>query len=248
MGQHSFRTHDSTQGACARMFSRTATSGRSNDSHISSWRQGIRKQRKSGHWFLCTQTPQPSSFHQLSASVWQIQNPSNQYETYKKSISSSEYSFEAKQDGKYTYCFSNEHWSANSKEVSFNVHGIVYVSEQDAPSDPLEKEGAEIFAHTCNHLSWRRVCSETSLGASVASQGWADIYCGEGEDTQKYSREHECKGKMVECFSVRCIGGNVYLSGVVVEEVLWGTPSSSNYTAGSWYQLTHSCEQVKRVV
>lgn len=71
----------------------------------------------------------------------QIQNPSNQFETNQKSVSSGDYSFDAKQDGKYTYCFSNEHWSASSKEVSFNVHGIVYVSEQDAPSDPLEKEG-----------------------------------------------------------------------------------------------------------
>ena len=40
----------------------------------------------------------------------------------------------------YTYCFSNEHWSATSKEVSFNVHGIVYVPESDATADPLEKE------------------------------------------------------------------------------------------------------------
>lgn len=44
-------------------------------------------------------------------------------------------------DGKYTYCFSNEHWNADSKEVSFNVHGIVYVPESEAPTDPLEKEG-----------------------------------------------------------------------------------------------------------
>ena len=44
-------------------------------------------------------------------------------------------------DGKYIYCFSNEHWSATSKEVSFNVHGIVYVPESEAPSDPLEAEG-----------------------------------------------------------------------------------------------------------
>ncbi|KAI4795330.1 hypothetical protein E4T44_12065 [Aureobasidium sp. EXF-8845] len=43
-------------------------------------------------------------------------------------------------DGRYLYCFSNEHWSANTKEVSFNVHGIVYVPESEAPQDPLEKE------------------------------------------------------------------------------------------------------------
>lgn len=58
-----------------------------------------------------------------------------------KTVSSGDYSFDAKRDGKYVYCFSNEHWSANSKEVSFNVHGIVYVPESDAPSDPLEAEG-----------------------------------------------------------------------------------------------------------
>jgi hypothetical protein len=44
-------------------------------------------------------------------------------------------------DGKYVYCFSNEHWSSSSKEVSFNVHGIVYVPESEAPQDPLDKEG-----------------------------------------------------------------------------------------------------------
>ena len=70
----------------------------------------------------------------------QIQDPSNNYEHESKTVSSGDYSFEAKRDGKYTYCFSNEHWSANSKEVSFNVHGIVYVPESDAPGDPLEKE------------------------------------------------------------------------------------------------------------
>lgn len=57
------------------------------------------------------------------------------------SVSSGDYSFDARMDGKYTYCFSNEHWSANSKEVSFNVHGIVYVPESEAPQDPLEQEG-----------------------------------------------------------------------------------------------------------
>ncbi|RMZ79786.1 hypothetical protein DV738_g3197, partial [Chaetothyriales sp. CBS 135597] len=69
-----------------------------------------------------------------------IQDPVSRYETHQRAVSSGDYSFEAKIDGKYTYCFSNEHWSANSKEVSFNVHGIVYVPESDTPSDPLEAE------------------------------------------------------------------------------------------------------------
>lgn len=71
----------------------------------------------------------------------QIQNPSNAFEVYERSVSSGDHSFVAGHDGKYEYCFSNEHWSANSKEVSFNVHGIVYVPEAEAPQDPLEKEG-----------------------------------------------------------------------------------------------------------
>lgn len=69
-----------------------------------------------------------------------IKQPSGAFQVQQISVSSGDYSFEAGQDGKYVYCFSNEHWSANSKEVSFNVHGVVYVSEADTPSDPLEAE------------------------------------------------------------------------------------------------------------
>ena len=55
-------------------------------------------------------------------------------------MSSGDHSFVAREDGRFTYCFSNEHWSSNRKEVSFNVHGIVYVPESEAPQDPLEQE------------------------------------------------------------------------------------------------------------
>ncbi|KAL0938824.1 emp24/gp25L/p24 family/GOLD [Colletotrichum truncatum] len=75
----------------------------------------------------------------LDIDFW-ITNPMGQYETFDKSVSNGDFSFTAKHDGKYTYCFGNEHWGAHSKEVSFNVHGIVYVSETDVPADPLEVE------------------------------------------------------------------------------------------------------------
>lgn len=71
---------------------------------------------------------------------FQITDPQGQYETFQKDVSNGDYSFTAKLDGRYLYCFGNEHWGANSKEVSFNVHGIVYVSESDVPQDPLEAE------------------------------------------------------------------------------------------------------------
>ena len=73
--------------------------------------------------------------------LMKIQNPGNAYQTHERGVSSGDHSFVAGMDGRYTYCFSNEHWSANTKEVSFNVHGIVYVPESEAPQDPLEKEG-----------------------------------------------------------------------------------------------------------
>lgn len=75
----------------------------------------------------------------------QIQDPTNAYLVNNKAVSSGDQSFDASNDGKHIYCFSNEAWSASTKEVSFNVHGIVYVPESEAPSDPLELEGACIL-------------------------------------------------------------------------------------------------------
>jgi p24 family protein beta-1 len=76
----------------------------------------------------------------LDIDFW-IQQPNGNFQIHQASVSSGDHSFDATQDGKYVYCFSNENWSANTKEVSFNVHGIVYVPEHEAPQDPLEKEG-----------------------------------------------------------------------------------------------------------
>lgn len=71
----------------------------------------------------------------------QILDPSNTYLVNNKAVSSGDHSFDAVADGKHVYCFSNEAWAAGTKEVSFNVHGIVYVPESEAVSDPLENEG-----------------------------------------------------------------------------------------------------------
>jgi p24 family protein beta-1 len=72
--------------------------------------------------------------------VLQVMNPAGAYQFLERGVSNGDHSFTATLDGKYTYCFSNEHWSSNTKEVSFNVHGIVYVPESEAPQDPLEQE------------------------------------------------------------------------------------------------------------
>ncbi|KAI9713885.1 MAG: p24 complex component [Bogoriella megaspora] len=70
----------------------------------------------------------------------QVQTPGNTMQVHERGVASGDHSFTATQDGRYTYCFSNEHSSFTSKEVSFNVHGIVYVPESEAPQDPLDKE------------------------------------------------------------------------------------------------------------
>lgn len=102
----------------------------------------------------------------------QITDPSGSYETQINSVSSGDYSFDARMDGKYVYCFSNEHWSANSKEVSFNVHGIVYVPESEAPQDPLETEGmGETKLKGRNKLTWNSSVSPCALRPSRPGKG-----------------------------------------------------------------------------
>lgn len=74
-------------------------------------------------------------------SIKQVEDPNGNRQYFKNSISNEDYSFDATRDGKYTYCFSNAAWASNSKEVSFNVHGIVYVPESEMKQDPLDYEG-----------------------------------------------------------------------------------------------------------
>lgn len=78
-----------------------------------------------------------------NANAWspQVEDPLRNRQYFKQAVASDDYSFTAQADGKYNYCFSNEGWTSNSKEVSFNVHGIVYVPEHEMAQDPLEVEG-----------------------------------------------------------------------------------------------------------
>lgn len=71
----------------------------------------------------------------------QVEDPGRNRQYTRQAVSTEDYSFTAQSDGKYIYCFSNEGWTSNSKEVSFNVHGIVYVPESEYAQDPLDVEG-----------------------------------------------------------------------------------------------------------
>ncbi|EMD40692.1 hypothetical protein CERSUDRAFT_91429 [Gelatoporia subvermispora B] len=48
-------------------------------------------------------------------------------------------SITAKKDGRHEYCFSNQMSSVVDKIVSFNVHGVIYVDDDDTVA-PIERE------------------------------------------------------------------------------------------------------------
>lgn len=74
-----------------------------------------------------------------------LTDPSNAIIHQNPHTSMGDYSFEAAMDGKYTYCFLNQGDDGENREVSFNVHGVVYVSEDDPEhQDPLDKEIKEL--------------------------------------------------------------------------------------------------------
>ncbi|RDL41998.1 Supernatant protein factor (SPF), C-terminal [Venustampulla echinocandica] len=117
----------------------------------------------------------------LDIDFW-IQNPTGGYETNERAISNGDYSFVAMHDGKFIYCFSNEHWSANTKDVSFNVHGIVYVPESDIPSDPLEAEVrqlSDLLAQVKDEQSYIVVRERTHRNTAESTNGrvkWWSIF------------------------------------------------------------------------
>ncbi|KAL1861488.1 p24 complex component [Diaporthe australafricana] len=117
----------------------------------------------------------------LEIDFW-ITNPVGQYEVFEKSTSNGDHSFDAKHDGKYMYCFGNEHWGSSSKEVSFNVHGVVYVSESDSPQDPLEAEVrklSEVLAQVKDEQSYIVVRERTHRNTAESTNSrvkWWNVF------------------------------------------------------------------------
>ncbi|KAF8539126.1 emp24/gp25L/p24 family/GOLD-domain-containing protein [Trichophaea hybrida] len=86
----------------------------------------------------------------LDIDFW-IQDPSGNLIENRRGVTGGNSEFESKQDGRYTYCFSNEHSNMAHKEVLFNVHGVVYVPEDPTNSDPLEK-GVKALGELLNQV------------------------------------------------------------------------------------------------
>ncbi|KAK9330731.1 emp24/gp25L/p24 family/GOLD-domain-containing protein [Lipomyces starkeyi] len=75
----------------------------------------------------------------LGIDFW-VNDPRNAVLKAEKDVSHGEFTFTAQLSGRYIYCFSNEASGFVSREVGFNVHGVVYIDASETEADPLEKE------------------------------------------------------------------------------------------------------------
>nr|ABA41251.1 Emp24p [Ogataea polymorpha] len=77
------------------------------------------------------------STEQLTADFW-IKSPSGRILEKLSDVSHGEVQIKANEPGKFEYCFSNEGSSLQTKDVTFNVHGVVYVDVNDNSDDNLD--------------------------------------------------------------------------------------------------------------
>lgn len=72
-----------------------------------------------------------------------VKDPDNQLLFQQLRKDTGTYDFVAEMDGRYTYCFSNEFSTVTDKTLSFNVHGILYLTEEEGLI-PAERELREL--------------------------------------------------------------------------------------------------------
>ena len=74
---------------------------------------------------------------QLHCDFW-IQSPSGKIIKSLTDATHANINIKAKESGKHVYCFSNEDSNMKTKDVSFNVHGVIYVDVNDNSDNNLE--------------------------------------------------------------------------------------------------------------
>ncbi|CAI5756096.1 unnamed protein product [Candida verbasci] len=67
-----------------------------------------------------------------------IISPNGQQVTKKTNLDHGDEMIKASTSGKYLYCFSNEKSGKVDLDVSFNIHGVVYIDANDPKSDTLD--------------------------------------------------------------------------------------------------------------
>ncbi|KAI5962691.1 EMP24 [Candida pseudojiufengensis] len=67
-----------------------------------------------------------------------ITSPQGQILLKRSKIDHGDEQIKAQQNGKFQYCFSNEQSSRVDLDVSFNIHGVVYIDANDPKSNTLD--------------------------------------------------------------------------------------------------------------
>lgn len=79
----------------------------------------------------------PQNAEQLTTDFY-IGTPSGQVVLKRTGVDHGDETIKATTNGRYTYCFSNEKSSRVDLDISFNVHGIIYIDVNDPNSDTLD--------------------------------------------------------------------------------------------------------------
>lgn len=77
------------------------------------------------------------STEQLHCDFW-VESPSGRVLKTLNDATHAAIQIKAEESGKYKYCFSNEDSSMETKDVAFNVHGVIYVDVNDNSENNLE--------------------------------------------------------------------------------------------------------------
>lgn len=80
----------------------------------------------------------PQSSHQLKGDFFIYDSQGNQILESFRDVSHGEVTMTAPAKGKYPYCFSNENSNVETKDVTFNIHGTIWVDVDDPNSNTIE--------------------------------------------------------------------------------------------------------------
>lgn len=80
----------------------------------------------------------PESSHQLTGDFQMFGNGHNNLLKSLRDVSHGEVVFTAPNAGQFEYCFSNENSNIKTKDVTFNMHGVVYVDIDDPNANTLD--------------------------------------------------------------------------------------------------------------
>lgn len=81
----------------------------------------------------------PNSVEQYDIDFWIADENGNKLRTMQH-VADGDARLEITQAGKYEYCFSNEYSTVKTKDVTFHIHGVVYVDGDNYAPDSLDAQ------------------------------------------------------------------------------------------------------------